>query len=126
MEELGEDASSISIKEAFGKSKNITYEYDFGDSWEHTIKLEKRLKSEAVSFPVPHCLEGENACPPEDCGGAMGFIQLKEALANPNAEESQDLLEWLEELIDNYDPSAFDIKEVNKQLTPKKSKKTGR
>ena len=43
------------------------YQYDFGDNWEHTIKLEKIVaRAEDAQYPV--CIAGKRACPPEDCG----------------------------------------------------------
>ncbi len=46
----------------------FTYDYDFGDSWEHDLKIEKMLPAEpSTHYPV--CLDGQHACPPEDCGG---------------------------------------------------------
>jgi len=55
------------------------YTYDFGDSWEHGIVLEKRLPVEHnITYPV--CIDGQLACPPEDCGGIPGFYDLVEAL----------------------------------------------
>jgi hypothetical protein len=58
------------------------YTYDFGDSWEHSIVLEKRLPSDPnTTYPV--CTDGQLACPPEDCGGIPGFYDLVEALNDP-------------------------------------------
>jgi hypothetical protein len=52
------------------KSKLI-YEYDFGDGWEHEVKVEKVLPPDA-NFKHPVCLAGKYACPPDDCGGMPG------------------------------------------------------
>lgn len=58
------------------------YTYDFGDSWEHGIVLEKRLPVDPnMTYPV--CTDGQLACPPEDCGGIPGFYDLVEALNDP-------------------------------------------
>ena len=55
------------------------YTYDFGDTWEHGIVLEKRLPVDPnMTYPV--CTDGQLACPPEDCGGTPGFYDLVEAL----------------------------------------------
>ena len=46
----------------------FVYEYDFGDSWEHSLEVEKIVPVEEAE-ETPICLDGERACPPEDCGG---------------------------------------------------------
>lgn len=46
----------------------IIYEYDFGDSWIHTLKLEAVLNS-ANNTQIPSCIAGQMACPEEDSGG---------------------------------------------------------
>lgn len=50
------------------RETKYTYLYDFGDSWKHSIVVEKILeKDESKRYPV--CIAGKRACPPEDCGG---------------------------------------------------------
>ena len=94
------------------KGSKFIYEYDFGDSWEHTIVLEKILEPEAgVHYPI--CLEGERACPPEDCGGIWGYYHLLEAIQDPNHPEHEEMLEWLG---DDFDPEEFDVDAVNEEL----------
>jgi hypothetical protein len=98
--------------------EHVSYTYDFGDDWEHDIKLEKVLAPDsAVAIPV--CLTGKGACPPEDCGGAWGYADLKEAIANPDHEEHKELLGWLG--LDDpseFDPAEFSLDEVNARLRP--------
>lgn len=53
----------------------ILYTYDFGDEWQHEIQLEATLPADQAQG-LPHCLEGEGACPPEDCGGPAGCPDL--------------------------------------------------
>ena len=48
----------------------------FGDSWEHLVEVEDELPVECVTMPIPRCLAGERACPPEDCGGPPGYQRL--------------------------------------------------
>lgn len=57
----------------------LLYEYDFGDGWEHVLTLEKIL-DKAPDGPVPVCLKGVRACPPEDCGGIWGYENLLDIL----------------------------------------------
>ncbi|NND51063.1 MAG: plasmid pRiA4b ORF-3 family protein [Flavobacteriaceae bacterium] len=90
----------------------LIYEYDFGDSWRHEILLEKMLSKDA-SGRYPVCIDGENACPPEDCGGVWGYERLLEIIKDPEHEEYHDWLEWLGE---DFDPAAFDIEVVNECL----------
>jgi hypothetical protein len=88
--------------------------YDFGDSWEHGIVLEKRLPADAgTAYPV--CTGGERACAPEDCGGIGGFYDLLDALGDPTHEQHEELRDWVG---DDYDPDAFSIDDVNRMLTP--------
>lgn len=60
----------------------VRYLYDFGDGWQHRVKLESctPIGSPAALHSLPICLGGRNACPPEDCGGTSGFTDLVQAL----------------------------------------------
>ena len=98
------------------EKEKIVYEYDFGDSWEHTITLEKILPvDKSIKYPV--CTAGKMRCPPEDCGGVWGYENLLGILKNPQHEKYEDMIEWLED--DEYDPEEFDIEEVNELLQMK-------
>lgn len=94
----------------------IGYTYDFGDDWLHDITLEKILPTDAeVTSAV--CTAGKGACPPEDCGGVWGYENLKATLADPDAEEHADMLEWLGLTSgDDFDPKEFSAEEVNRGL----------
>lgn len=85
------------------------YEYDFGDSWEHEITVEKILPNPAAaSFAL--CLEGARACPPEDCGGIPGYEELCEILKNRKHPEHKRMKEWLGR---PFDAAAFDREKAN-------------
>ncbi len=93
------------------KSK-FSYTYDFGDSWEHSILVEKMLPKEPeVSYPL--CIKAKRACPPEDCGGAWGYMEFLEAIQNPNHPEHESFLEWVE---GSFDSELCDLEEVNQRL----------
>ena len=87
---------------------NITYVYDFGDNWNHTIRLQKVLEPKKGQI-YPRIVGGKRACPPEDCGSVPGYEDLCEKLAGPDCPEKKELQEWLD---GPYDPEKFDIKEV--------------
>jgi hypothetical protein len=96
------------------------YTYDFGDSWEHSIVLEKRLPIDP-NTPYPVCTDGQLACPPEDCGGIPGFYDLIEVLSNPNHERREEIMEWIG---DEFDPQAFSVDKVNRMLAPRHRRKS--
>jgi len=85
----------------------VEYEYDFGDSWTHEILLEAILVKEEGS-KYPKCLAGERACPPEDCGSVPGYYGLLEVISNPENEEYEDTLAWLEGEVTRYTPFSPD------------------
>jgi Plasmid pRiA4b ORF-3-like protein len=80
--------------------------YDFGDGWAHRITLEKILPI-VPKQAYPLLIKGKGACPPEDCGGVWGFQNLKEVMANPDHEEHEEMLEWLDDEV--FDPNYFDL-----------------
>jgi hypothetical protein len=97
--------------------QKFIYEYDFGDSWEHEIVVEKMLPIDPQGkYPV--CVAGARACPPEDCGSFPGYFAILEALrATKKTQEQKELLEWLE---DDYNPEWFDLDAVNRRLSGKR------
>ncbi|HEX2171161.1 MAG TPA: plasmid pRiA4b ORF-3 family protein [Dehalococcoidia bacterium] len=90
----------------------FAYEYDFGDSWEHEILVEKILPPE-TGAQYPRCVTGKRACPPEDVGGVWGYAEFLEAIGDPDHEEHERLLEWAG---GSFDSDAFDLDEVNTRL----------
>lgn len=62
----------------------LSYEYDFGDCWRHTIKLEAALPR-ANTEPTARCVAGHGDGPPEECGGVYDFEQLR-ASGHPDLE----------------------------------------
>lgn len=71
------------------------YEYDFGEGWKHEVVLEA-IVPRVANAKYPVCLAGERACPPEDCGGAPGYLDLLRIMGDPSDEQYEDMLEWLE------------------------------
>ena len=50
------------------RRSTLRYVYDFGDSWDHRIQIEKTLAPDPL-LTLPFCVGGACATPPEDCGG---------------------------------------------------------
>jgi len=92
---------------------SCVYEYDFGDGWEHLIEVEDEVPADAVTVPVPRCVAGERACPPEDCGGSHGYADFVAAIRDPKHPERYEYLQWVG---GQFDPEAFDLEQVNQLL----------
>jgi hypothetical protein len=60
----------------------------------------------------PICLEGARACPPEDCGGPWGYAEYLAAIADPQHEEHEEMLEWR----GPFDPEVFDANQATKEM----------
>lgn len=96
---------------ALTPSRTIDYEYDFGDSWEYRVKVEKVFPPSELKLPM--CIGGANATPPDDCGGVPGYADLVQAMADPDHPEHDETKEWIG---GDWDPAVFDIDKVNRRL----------
>jgi Plasmid pRiA4b ORF-3-like protein len=108
-----EDARTVPLATLGLREKvKFFYEYDFGDSWEHELLVEKILpRDEGKRYPV--CLTGKGACPPEDCGGIWGYASFLEAIRDPEHPEHDEMLEWVG---GEFDPDILDLDDVNREL----------
>jgi Plasmid pRiA4b ORF-3-like protein len=99
-----------------GIGDRLRYTYDFGDDWEHEIIVEHLLDPDPdLHYPVLVAAKG--ACPPEDCGGAWGYAELKEILADPDHEHHQEMLEWLGlDDASEFDPGAVPSDHIEHEL----------
>jgi len=115
-EEMGyQDSTATRLSEILpkdGKRFSFFYEYDFGDSWEHEIRFEWSSEA-APGSRYPLCVEGQRACPPEDCGGVGGYADLLETIGNKKHENYAEMLEWLG---GSFDAEAFDPVAATKDM----------
>ncbi len=109
------DARKTTLIEAIEDTgaKSFKYLYDFGDGWEHTIKIE-RIAPAAEGVPYPCLIEATGQCPPEDVGGPWGYQDFLEAIADPEHENHEELVEWWGE--ENFDPNVVDKSDINAAL----------
>jgi hypothetical protein len=89
---LGDEAT-MTVGQAAGAAAAFSYEYDFGDGWQHEIGVRQMIAS--LGPVTPHVVGGARACPPEDCGGPGGYQHLLDVLANPADDEHAALLDWI-------------------------------
>jgi len=79
--------------------KTFNYLYDFGDSWSHSVKLEKTAPAVDGASTL-RLLDAIGRCPPEDCGGAPGYERLLDILADPDHPEHEETLSWCDGTLD--------------------------
>ena len=97
-----ENERTVRLSDVLRKAgPQFIYTYDLGNSWEHAIVLEKQLPVDP-NTKYSLCMDGQLACPPENCGGIPRFYDLVEAIVNPNHE----LRDWLGY---DFDPLAFSV-----------------
>lgn len=109
-----EDETGVLLSKLLPKSSRKArwiYEYDFGDGWRHEVLFEgfPPIEPKAKS---PTCLEGERACPPEDCGGTWGFANYLAAIADPRHDQHEEMRGWR----GPFDPEVFEAKMATKQM----------
>lgn len=97
--------------------QRFTYWYDFGDDWWHDIGVESVDQADPA-LAYPRCVTGRRACPPEDCGGPWGFAELMSALGDDTHPQHEYSRDWMDQIgEDGYNPTRFDLAEINEALT---------
>jgi hypothetical protein len=108
-----EDETQYQLDEVVDRVKvKFRYEYDFGDSWEHLVVVEKIIPASAKP-KLMVCTAGKGNCPMEDSGGIWGYYQKLAILADPSNPDHEEIKEWMG---DEFDALAFDLDRVNKAL----------
>jgi hypothetical protein len=94
--------------------QHFVYDYDLGDScWRHRVVVEGRVAPDGDEPVEPRCLEGQRACPPEDVGGIGGYRHFLAVIADPDAPEHDEYLDWCG---GRFKPQAFNCDAVNVDL----------
>lgn len=104
-------ARPIDVLEDAG-TKTLKYLYDFGDGWEHTIKIE-RLIDPLPGMAYPRLIEAAGRCPPEDIGGPWGYAEFLAAISDPDHERHAEFKEWIAE---DFDPNIADANGLGEQV----------
>ena len=105
-------ATLLAVLEDTG-AKTLKYLYDFGDGWEHTIKIERIVDPEPDAL-YPRLLAAKGRCPPEDIGGPWGYGEFLEAIADPEHDRHDEFTEWYPE---DFDPNLVETDWIDKELT---------
>lgn len=114
--ELGQDAfddRKAKLERLVYPGQKFSYEYDFGDTWMHTITVEK-IEPSSQKMGCGFVLDGQRACPPEDVGGPPGYEEFVTVLKeSPASQEAGNMLAWAGGV---FDPEAFDRRAINNGL----------
>jgi len=107
------DVKEVSVGDVFTEvGIAAVYEYDFGDGWMHHLELVDR-SIHPTQEVLPLIISGENACPPEDCGGIHGYKELLEVLKNPKHPEYRETKVWVGS---TFNPTIFSVDACNREL----------
>ena len=93
--------------------KSFSYEYDFGDGWQHQVEVQMVMVADEKRNSWPMCLAGANACPPEDVGGLGGYEEFLEAIGDPIHEEHDSMRRWCG---GPFDLQGFDVNSANRDI----------
>lgn len=93
--------------------RRMSYVYDMGDSWEHSIIVEKST-APLPNVRYPQFLGGERRCPPEDCGGMPGYYEFLKNLTSKRKDKRAHALVWYGGA---YDPDDIDAQRIVKALS---------
>jgi Plasmid pRiA4b ORF-3-like protein len=107
-----QDESRVSLRKALEGSSAFTWVYDYGDNWQHRVKVE-RAGDMGVPLEHPMCITGQGACPPDDVGGVPGFGNFVQAMADPAHPEHDELTAWYG---GPFDAAAFTAADVQDRL----------
>jgi len=111
-----QDERRVTLAEVLPREKErLRYEYDFRDGWELVLVVEKILPP-GTEPAGPICLGGKRNGPPEEVGGIVGYERLLTARSKPSSDSREDEGELAARLEEGFDPEAFDLEEVNRQL----------
>jgi hypothetical protein len=100
--------------------KTLKYLYDFGDGWEHTVKLQ-RITAAIPIAEYPLLIDAVGRCPPEDVGGPWGYADFLEAITDPEHERHFECVEWIGH---PFDPNSINIDWLAQEVAKLASKWT--
>jgi hypothetical protein len=122
---IGIDARSVRLDGLkLRRLERFVYEYDFGDSWIHDLRLEATLPvNPRKTYPM--CVAGKCSAPPEDCGGPIRIhgespvLRWSPAAAHrPRSSTISQTNSMMRNLtvLSDYDPDRFDRRLINRAL----------
>lgn len=112
----------VRLDEYFSESnRTAKHNYNFYVEWSHSIVFQKELVPEP-GIKYPRCIDGERACPPEECGGSWGyenFMQIRKKPRPKLSSKERERMDWF----GDFDPELFSVDEVNERFKDKTTEK---
>lgn len=99
---LPEDQRDETAAQLADLGDRFEYLYDLGDGWAHDVEVL------GPGGGTPGCVDGDGACPPEDCGGPGGYAELLDALADPRHPEHDEMRAWVGDRLRPFNLAATD------------------
>lgn len=111
-------AADFTLGQVIGpETTRLEYEYDFGDSWNHTITV---LRPALAQQGGVICTGGARRGPLEDAGGIWGYQEKCRILADPKHPDYEDVSDWYAMMAPDdpqpFDPERFSLDTVNQRL----------
>lgn len=107
------DERRVKLQQVLTPDLAFEYVYDFGDHWRHLVRV-KQLKAIKEPQGTAFVEAGARACPPEDCGGVLGYQTfLNNLRTDPKGLEVKEFQRWAG---GDFDPERFDRRAANAAL----------
>lgn len=107
------DEQTMQLNQLVMRGDEITYHYDFGDSWTHHVTVEdcQPIRDDDFGVGMAVVADGRGACPPEDSGGIEAYNAFVRQLdVAPYADETLATQLWAGV---DFDPHRFDRHAAN-------------
>jgi hypothetical protein len=95
-----------------GVGGEFEYRYDMGDNWRLRIVIETPPAGMIEDVPLPLCIAGENAGPPDDVGGPHLYHEFVDSIGDRHHEQHEENLRWIGGV---FDPKGFDLNRLNRE-----------
>ena len=96
------NGKTVKLSQFLPEEKKFIFVYDMGDNWEHEVVIEDVRENYPALYPAVLAYEGN--CPPDDCGGVWGYMDML-------ADDDEDTKEWLKEF-----STVYNMEETNAEL----------
>ena len=91
-----ENASEYALCDLLSAGEEMTFVYDFGDNWRHTVKVLDSVTYEKDEKQYIRLRDGKNACPPNDVGGINGYKEMLRTIKeDSDSDEAWEYYMWL-------------------------------